>query len=192
MKKEAGEADQPVRVIQKSIVRTQLQTAQGMTIITKINDGEYVWSEYRFRETGKVRVARRKIDKDAPPRDPFQADLHEYVRKLRESYAFRTLRKDTFDDEPVLVLEGTLRATPKKDAKEPPREVLPRGVVLHVARSDHFPRKVEVFVKAKDDGADAPAPDVSVRLTRVRLNQGLKPDTFKYSLPEGAELIDVK
>ena len=33
---------------------------------------------------------------------------------------------------------------------------------------------------------------VSVRLMHVKLNKGLKPDTFHYVIPPGAEFVDVK
>jgi len=182
-------------ITRRYIVVTRIKTEDGLASIKQLNDGEYLWVERRIAATGEVRVIRRKVKPDEPVPGGFGPDWRKEIDLWRGKYVFRTLRADTFDEEPVTVVEGIRKEAEKDaDAGAHPGLSLPERVVLYVSTRDDFPRKVELFATKSRDG-DAGAretPAVSVRLMHVKLNEGLDPETFVYVVPQGAELILAK
>jgi len=186
--------DAPEKVIRKYIVETRVRIPEGVAIVKQLSDGKYLWVERKVVETGEVKVIRRRVLGEGPIPGGFGPDWRKEIDRWRKKYSFRTLRVDNFDEERVLVVEGMLRESGEDpDAKRYPELTVPGRIVLFVSSRDDFPRKVELFAaKAQAPGAQGKEnPPVSVRLTHVRLNEGLKSETFHYTVPPGAEFIDV-
>ena len=186
---------QDERTVRKYIVVTRVKTRQGLATIKKLNDGEYLWTEVKIAATGRVTVSRHKVQGEGPVPGGFGPDWRREIDVWREKFTFRTLRTDTFDKEPVAVVEGTRKETGEdNDAKQHPEMSLPDRMVLFISTRDYFPRKVELYSSKQQtpQGERKQTLTVSVRLMRVKLNEGLKPDTFRYTVPPGAEFVDVK
>lgn len=181
------------RTVRKYIVVTRVKTRDGLATITQTNDGRYLWVERRIPATGEVKVIRRRVKAEGPVPGGFGPDWRKEADVWRRKFAFRTLRTDTFDEEPVVVVEGTRKEIGKDDDAEQPADLsVPDRVVLFVSRRDHFPRKVELFSKGPEAAESKDVLTVSVRLMHVKLDKGLPPGTFHYTVPPGAEFVDVK
>lgn len=194
VRERSGKDDASEKVIRKYIVETRVRIPEGVAIVRQVSDGKYLWVERKVVETGEVKVIRRKILGEGPMPGGFGPDWRKEIDHWRKKYSFRMLRADRFDEERVLVVEGIRRDTGEDpDAKRYPELSVPGRMVLLVSSRDGFPRKVDLFAAR----SQAPAaegneqPTVSVRLTHIRLNEGLKPETFHYTVPPGAEFIDV-
>lgn len=193
VKEQAREDGKPERIVRRYIVITRVKTRQGLATIKQINDGRYLWTEVRIAATGEVRVSRRKVRGEGPMPGGFGPDWREEIDVWRKKFAFRTLRTDTFDEEPVAVVEGIRKETGEdEDARKHPGMSLPDRMILFVSTRDYFPRKVELFSSKRQavQAEEKEALTVSVRLMHVKLNEGVKPDTFHYKVPPGAEFID--
>ncbi|HUW56641.1 MAG TPA: hypothetical protein VMZ92_08405 [Planctomycetota bacterium] len=184
--------DDPERTVRKYIVVTRVRTRDGLAAIKQVNDGRYLWVERSIAATGEVKVIRRRVSTEGPVPGGFGPDWRKEADVWRRKFDFTTLRDDTFDEEPVTVVEGTRKEPGRdEDAEKHPGLSLPDRMVLFVSRRDRFPRKVELFSKKAEAEANGVL-TVSVRLMHVKLNKGLAPDTFDYTVPPGAEFVDVK
>lgn len=184
----------PEEVIRKYIVVTRIRLADGLAEIKQLCDGTYLWTERRLTRTGAVKVVRRKVSPEGPVPGGFGPDWRREIDLWRTKYDFRTLRTDTFDEEPVVVIEGVRKEHGEDpDAKQHPGLSLPDRMILFISSRDSFPRKVRMYSSRVDPDTQQRRESlvVSVRLMHVKLNEGLKPDTFHYTVPPGAEFIDV-
>ena len=187
------------KTVRKYVVETRRATPDGTVREKQVNDGKYLWVERTLVETGEVKVTRRRVDPEGPVPGGFGPDWRKEMDSWRQKYTFKTLREDTFDAEKVVVVEGVRKPA---DAAAPPSAAeiditTPDRIVLFIAQRDDFPRKIDLYLKGsvkKPDGTSAVREVLacSVRFTHLKLNAGMKPGTFDYTLPAGAEFTDVK
>ncbi len=194
-KETRGGEEQTVR---KYVIETRKPTAEGAVREKQVNDGKCLWVERTNVDTGVVKVTRRRVDPEGPVPGGFGPDWRKEMDGWRKKYSFTTLREDTFDGEKVVVVEGVRKPS---DAPAPPAAEIdvtkPDRIVLFIAARDDFPRKIDLYLKVpakKTDGTTALREVLacSIRFTHLKLNAGVPPGTFSYTVPEGAEFTDVK
>ena len=193
VRERSGKTDGSEKVVRKYIVETRVGLPEGLAVLKQVCDGGYLWTERKIVETGEVKVIRRKTTGEGPIPGGFGPDWRKEIDRWRRKYSFKTLRTDTVDGERVLVVEGVRRDSGEDpDAERYPELSVPGRIVLFVSSRDDFPRKVELFAAVPQARAaeGKGQPTVSVRLTNLRLNKGLDPETFHYTVPPGAEFID--
>jgi outer membrane lipoprotein-sorting protein len=182
------------RTVRRYAVVTQVKLPEGTTTVRQVNDGETLWLERTDPETGEVQAIRQKVRGEGPVPGGFGPDWRSEMDQWRRKYSFATQRAGTFDGEPVVVVEGTLK-TPmtEEEKKKSPSLLTPDRIILQVSTRDHFPRKADLITTSEttEDGKKKTASlVVSVRFRQVKLNAGLAADTFKYTPPAGAKVID--
>lgn len=176
----------------KVVTRTRVR---GQTVrVTQINDGDYLWAEVKSLESGKVSVTRRKIKAGAPVPGGLGLDFRRRFGDMRKRFAFQTVGTGTYRDEPVVLIQGTRKK--EADAGVQPDEGggVPRRVDAYVSSRDDFPRRV-VLVMGRTASKALPerqTQKIVVELLNVKLNKGLKPDTFAYRIPPGAAFREIK
>jgi hypothetical protein len=185
--------DVPAKFVRKYIVETRVETPEGIASLKQVSDGASLWIEQKNAKTGAVKVVRRKTTSEGPIPGGFGPDWRKDIDHWRKKYAFRTLRADSVDDQRVVVVEGVLRDEGEDpDAARYPRLSIPGRLLLSVSLKADFPCRVDLFAAKGQDQPDKgdDRPTVTVKLMHLRLNEGLDPQTFRYTVPPGADFVD--
>jgi outer membrane lipoprotein-sorting protein len=155
-----------------------------MTIaMVMVCDGEFVWTE--SQTPGGVMVMKMKFD-------PTQQQTGD-TSTLRDSYDLKLVGEEEFDGQQMWILEGTPKAkaapakaeVAAKDAAgmDPPTQTGKSH--FYIGQKDLMTHRVITFDKASGkEMAD-------IQFTNIKLNPKLDPSLFKYTPPEGANVMDM-
>ena len=190
LRRPSDEGDGPKETTRRYIVVTRRKIADKQVRVRQVNDGRTLWVEVTYLDTGKVIVTRRGVAGKGAVPGGLGHDWRSELKQLRRRYVFKTVGEGRSYDEPVVLLEGRLRELPPEEKTENGKAVTwPERVTLAVSKRDHFPRKVTLVVRP---GEGRRSVTVAVTLTGVKVNAGLKADTFDYRVPAGATVKDVE
>ena len=137
-----------------------------------VSDGETVYAESRIRNKVSVLKTRPQQKPDSSP-----GGGGERLEAARQKHDLRLLPSGTLGGRPVYVIEGRPKADAASEMPEVARVLMyfdrETGIQLHIAALDK---------------KDKPLTELS--FTDVRLNPAVSPSIFRYTVPEGAEVVD--
>jgi len=145
-------------------------------------DGEFLWMEQKMPQG--VMVMKMKID----PAKQQTGD----TSALRDQYDLKLVGEEEFDGQKMWILEGTPKAkaaagkaeVAAKDAAgmDPPTQ--PGKSRIYIGQKDLMAHRIIALDAAGKEMAD-------IQFTNIKLNPTLDAALFKYTPPEGANVMDM-
>ncbi|HEY3319066.1 MAG TPA: hypothetical protein VGP72_01120 [Planctomycetota bacterium] len=181
----------------KHFIMDMTMKVMGMEMKTRsVCDGTTMWTETAMPQ-GKM-VQKMSMATMEKMGGGNQQNPLEQVKQMRQQYTFTGVSEGKVQDTTVYILEGVPNPDAAKKAADAAKEAggeqaakmaqaqleMVKKVRVYIGKDDLMFRKLETL----DAGGE---PIMSMELSNIKLDEKADPELFKYTPPEGAQVMDM-
>jgi outer membrane lipoprotein-sorting protein len=175
---------------QPNLLRIEADTpllGQNQKIVCVSDSNRFVWTEMSLGSVKHVtKLDGNRLSTDASdPSSLLKNDPRRQWQNLKEKYKLRFVGNEQFNQQPMYVLEGTPKSDAKLSAEEQAVAQFTGKCRVYIGQRDGFMHKLQQFDKTGTNVF------MMIEMEDVRFSKEFPGETFVYTPPEGAQVIDI-